>query len=106
KDRLTRLEQKLEALSGPQAAAAPEANAAPAAADGAAGAGRTASQGAPPMTAPDPTAAFLTARRAFSARDFATAETGFRDYIDRFGETARAPEARYYLAKALMERQD
>ena len=107
KDRLTRLEQKLEAMTS-ASAASPDANSAPASAAGglALNADRGAAQGAPPMTAPDPTGAFVTARRAYAARDFATAETGFRDYIDHFGDTPRAPEAHYWLGKTLMERQD
>jgi tol-pal system protein YbgF len=108
KDRLTRLEQKLEAMTS-ASAASPDANSAPASLGGgplALNTDRGGQQGAPPMTAPDAASAFLTARRAYAARDFASAEPGFRDYIDHFGESPRAPEARYWLGKTLMERQD
>jgi tol-pal system protein YbgF len=104
KDRLARLEQKLDAMTAaPPAPPSPDPNAAPASAYVAPGApaGPPAAQ-APPA---DPAAAFLAARRAYAARDFAAAEAGFRDYVDHYGETPRAPEARYYLGKTLMERQ-
>jgi len=54
--------------------------------------------------APDATAAFAAAKAAFDAGDRATAEAGFADYVDRFGDGPGGPEARYYLAKTLMAR--
>ncbi|HUZ11639.1 MAG TPA: tetratricopeptide repeat protein [Caulobacteraceae bacterium] len=104
KDRLTRLEQKVDALG---AAAAPAANAAP---DGIPqSSGDAAAPDEAPnaaAAAPDPASTFDAARRAFDARDFAGAANGFRDYVERFGDTPRAPLARYFLGRALMERQD
>jgi tol-pal system protein YbgF len=110
KDRVTRLEQKLatltQAQAAPAAAPSPDANAAPASAGAAPVlAAEGPAPSAPPMAAQDPASAFTAARRAYAARDFATAESGFRDYIDHFGETPRAPEARYFLGKSLLERQ-
>jgi tol-pal system protein YbgF len=57
----------------------------------------------PPPT--DPVAAMAAARAAYNAGDFPTAEAGFRQILDRFGDTPRGPEARYYLAKILLGRQ-
>jgi tol-pal system protein YbgF len=63
----------------------------------------------PAMTAPaaplqDPAAAFEAAKAAFDAGDNQTAEAGFKDYVDRYGEGPGGPEARYYLARTLMAR--
>jgi TolA-binding protein len=62
----------------------------------------------PPPTAAaapqDPASAFAAAKAAFDAGDNATAEAGFHDYVDRFGDGPGGPEARYYLAKTLMAR--
>jgi TolA-binding protein len=65
---------------------------------------------APPPAAPapavalDPPGAFAAARSAFDAGDMTTAESGFRDYVDRYGDGPGGPEARFYLAKTLMAR--
>jgi TolA-binding protein len=56
----------------------------------------------PPLDAP---AALAAARLAYNAGDYAAAETGFHDVIDRFGDTPRGLEARYFLAKILLRRQ-
>ena len=53
----------------------------------------------------DPASAFAAAKAAFESGDMSTAEAGFRDYVDRYGDGPGGPEARYYLAKALMARQ-
>ena len=53
----------------------------------------------------DSTAAFAAAKRAFDAGDMTTAEAGFRDYVDRYGDGPGGPEARYYLGRTLMTRQ-
>ena len=64
-----------------------------------------------PLTAPsaqvapqDPAAAFAAARAAILAGDMATAETGFRDYVDKHGDGPGGPEARYNLARTLISR--
>ncbi len=61
----------------------------------------------PPPTAtaaPDPAVAFAAAKAALTAGDNGAAEAGFRDYVDHYGEGPGGPEARFYLAKALMAR--
>ncbi len=61
----------------------------------------------PPVAAAtpsDPAAAFAAAKTAFDAGDKASAESGFRDYVDRYGEGPGGPEARFWLAKTLMAR--
>jgi len=59
----------------------------------------------PPPAAPaDPAGAFAAARASLQAGDLATAEAGFRDFVDRFGDTPRGPEARYYLGRLLLQR--
>jgi TolA-binding protein len=83
--RVTALEQKIADLSAPPPVAA----------------------AAPPPQAPplDVTAAMAAARAAFNAGDYATAETQFHDVVARFGDSPRASEARYYLAKILIGRE-
>ena len=96
KERLVILEQKVDQLTTAAAAAAapppppaqPQANA------------------APPAPADDPSAAFAAARQAYVTKDYATAEAGFRDYLTRFGDTVRAPEAHYLLGRVLLQRED
>jgi tol-pal system protein YbgF len=64
------------------------------------------SASAPPPAPPnDAGAAMAAARAAFNAGDYTAAEAGFHDVIARFGDTPRGPEARYYLAKILLQRQ-
>ena len=61
---------------------------------------------APAAAAPgDPASAFAAAKAAFDAGDMPTAEAGFRDYVDRYGDGPGGPEARYYFARTLMSRQ-
>jgi tol-pal system protein YbgF len=61
----------------------------------------------PPATEPpaDAASAFAAAKGAFDSGDMTTAEAGFRDYVDRYGDGPGGPEARYYLAKTFMARQ-
>ena len=59
---------------------------------------------APSTAALDPPGAFAAARAAFEGGDMATAEAGFRDYVDRYGDGPGGPEARFFLAKTLMAR--
>jgi len=90
KEEVTALDQKVQGQSGPpppppaaQTAPAPE-----------------------PAPAPtdDPAAAFAEARASFVAGDTASAEAGFRDYVERYGDSPRSPEAHYYLGKTLLAR--
>jgi len=74
---------------------------------------RAAAAPPPPPQPPPPTAeapsdaasAFAAAKGAFDSGDMTTAEAGFRDYVDRYGDGPGGPEARYYLAKTFMARQ-
>ncbi len=56
---------------------------------------------APPQA---PAAAFAAAKGSLDAGDDASAEAGFKDFVDRFGDAPQAPEARHYLGKALLAR--
>ncbi len=47
---------------------------------------------------------FSQARQALAGGDYAAAESGFREYVDAYGDSAKAPEARYWLGKALTAR--
>lgn len=47
---------------------------------------------------------FAQSRQALASGDYAAAESGFREYVDAHGETAKAPEARYWLGKSLTAR--
>lgn len=60
---------------------------------------------APPLSSVDPVSAFAEARRRYETGDVAGAERAFSDYLSVFGETPKAPEAHYYLAKTLIARQ-
>lgn len=48
--------------------------------------------------------AFNQSRQAMLAGDYAVAEAGFRDYVSAYGDSAKAPEARYWLGKTLTAR--
>jgi TolA-binding protein len=82
------LEQKVQALTAPPPA--------PPSASGPAGGPSEATQ--------DPAGAFAAAKAMLGAGDTAGAEAGFKDYVDRFGDTPQGPEARYYFAKTLLAR--
>ncbi len=91
KEQVTALDQKLQGQQPPPPP--PAAQAAPAPGP------------APTPAADDPAGAFTAARALYISGDTASAEAGFRDYIDRFGDGPRGPEARYYLGKTLLKRQ-
>ncbi len=87
KDRLAAMEERIQGLTAPPLPPPPpdaEAVAAP-----------------PPA---DPAAAFAAARGMFEAGDMVSAEAGFHDFVDRFGDSPRGPEGRYYLGRALLAR--
>jgi TolA-binding protein len=95
--RITALEQKFDqqqaAMAGPPSGPPPQAT----------------GPVTPPVATPSPLdapAAMAAARAAFNAGDYATAEAGFHDVAQRFGDTPRGPEARYYLAKIQLQRGD
>lgn len=89
-ERLSALDQKVAALTaGPDLAQRAAPDEAPP---------------TPPAAPADPAQTFAAARHALEAGDYPSAEAGFQDYVDRFGNTQRGPLARYYLAKALIGR--
>jgi tol-pal system protein YbgF len=88
KEEVRALDQRVQGLSAPPPPAPAAAEPAPAA--------------APPTN--DPTAAFTAARTLWQSGDNAGAEAAFRDFADRYGESPRAAEARYYLGKTLVAR--
>jgi tol-pal system protein YbgF len=47
---------------------------------------------------------FSEARQALTSGDYAAAESGFREYVDAYGDSSKAAEARYWLGKALTAR--
>jgi TolA-binding protein len=61
--------------------------------------------GAAPPPPTDPAAVMGAAREAYNAGDFAAAETGFRALADKSDGTPRGMEAKYYLAKIMLNRQ-
>jgi tol-pal system protein YbgF len=63
-------------------------------------------QPGPANTAPpeDPVAAFAAAKRLLLDGDYPSAETSFSEFVSRFGDTPKGPEARYYLGKTLLAR--
>lgn len=83
--RIADLEAQMKALATPPAPAP-----APAAAE-------TASP-------PSPAADFAAAFSALQAGDSASAEAGFRAFLDQYGDGPKAPEARYYLGRLLLAR--
>lgn len=48
--------------------------------------------------------AFSQSRQAMLAGDYTMAEAGFRDYVAEHADTAKGPEARYWLGKTLTAR--
>jgi len=81
------LEQKIQGLTAPPLPPPAAAGAAPT-----------------ELATNDPAAAFTAAKTIWQAGDNAGAETAFRDFTDRYGDSPRAPEARYYLGKILVAR--
>ena len=85
KEQLTAVDQAVRALTPPPPPPPPDASSAP----------------PPPV---DPASAFAAARASFQAGDNAAAEAAFQDFVTRFGDTPRAPEARYFLGHVLLAR--
>jgi tol-pal system protein YbgF len=82
-DRLTALEQRTTEVQAPAAAAA---------------------DAAAPAPGPSASEAFTQARQLMMNGDYDGAETAWRDYTARFGDSPKAPEARYWLGKTLSVR--
>jgi len=85
KEALAAMEQKIASLAAPPPPPPPPAAEEPA---------------APPPD--DPAAAFSAAKAMLDAGDRVSAEAGFRDFVDRFGDSPRGPEARFYLGRILL----
>lgn len=52
----------------------------------------------------DPEVLFGTARKQLLDGDYPAAEASFRAFVDQYGDSPRAAEARYYLGKTLLAR--
>ncbi|WP_340646664.1 tol-pal system protein YbgF [Phenylobacterium sp.] len=57
-----------------------------------------------PSSVQTPTEAFAAARQMMLGGDYTGAEGAFRDFVDRYDGSAKAPEARYWLGKTLAAR--
>ncbi|WP_304170011.1 tol-pal system protein YbgF [Phenylobacterium aquaticum] len=68
---------------------------------GLAGAPSEAAPAAPLQTSSE---AFTQARQLMLSGDYSGAEAAFQDYVARYGDSPRAPEARYWLGKTLTAR--
>jgi tol-pal system protein YbgF len=101
-DRVDRLEKQLAALMPPPP---PPADAQPGPDGGLAG---QPAQGPGPGPAPaaDPKAAYTAARQLLLDGDYKAASAAFQDYVDRFGDTANARPARYWLAETKFIQED
>jgi tol-pal system protein YbgF len=84
-DRLTAIEQRAAPVEAPPQTGAPAS---------------------PPPAATGPSAAdaFAQARQLMLTGDYDNAERAWQDYVGRFGDTPKAPEARYWLGKTLAAR--
>jgi tol-pal system protein YbgF len=97
-DRLAKLEQQVAALTPPPP---------PPAAPGAAPAdGGLAGQASAPPAAADPKAAYAHARQLLLDGDYPSAAAAFQDYVDRFGDTADAVPARYWIGETKYIQED
>jgi TolA-binding protein len=86
KEQLSAMDQKIQALAAPPPPPPPPP-----------------SQEAPAAPPPeDPAAAFAAAKSMYDGGDKVSAEAGFRDYVDRFGEGPKGPAARFYLGRILL----
>lgn len=101
KARVDQLEQKVTTLASPPPP--------PPGAESGPGAGGPATlnddRGSPPAPlADDPAQAFQAAKRSLFDGRYDQAEAQFSDYVGKYGDTPRGPEARYYYAKTLLAR--
>lgn len=62
-------------------------------------AGATAGQAAPSAPVQTAAEAFTQARQIMLSGDYAGAEGAFQDFVDRYPDSSRGPEARYWLGK-------
>jgi tol-pal system protein YbgF len=61
--------------------------------------------GGPAPTSSDPNAAFKSARQLLLDGDYGAAEQAFAGYVDAFPDSAKAPEARYWLGETQFVRE-
>jgi tol-pal system protein YbgF len=97
--RLDKLEQQMAALAP---APPPPPNAGPGGEGGLAG---QAAQGPAPGPG-DAKAAYASARQLLLDGDYKAASAAFQDYVDRFGDTANARPARYWLGETKFIQED
>ncbi|HSV04268.1 MAG TPA: tol-pal system protein YbgF, partial [Phenylobacterium sp.] len=90
-DKLSALEQKVDAAQAATAAGGPAA-------------GPAAEAGPPPPPAASPTEAFAQARQLMLAGSYDAAEAAFRDYVAAYPDAPKTPEARYWWGKTLQVR--
>lgn len=64
----------------------------------------TADPGAGPAAGPSANDTFSQSRQLMLAGEYDAAERGWQDFVARFGDNAKAPEARYWLGKTLAVR--
>lgn len=103
-DRLDKLERQVAALAPAPPPPAPGAGAGPGADGGLAG---QAAQGQAQAQGPgDPKAAYASARQLLLDGDYKAASAAFQDYVDRFGDTANARPARYWLGETKFIQED
>jgi tol-pal system protein YbgF len=107
-DRLTRLEALAAQAAGPvlpdQAAAVPPPPPVPGRPADTAGLGGNPFAPPAPPPPPTPAQAFQSARAALASGDPAGAASGFQDFITRYPNDARTPEAYYWLGESFYQR--
>ncbi len=96
-DRLDRLEKAMAAMAAPPPAAQP----APADNGAAASADQTA-----PADQGDPKTAYAHARQLLLDGDYPGAQAAFQTYVDQYGSTPMAPQARYWLGETKYVQED
>jgi tol-pal system protein YbgF len=102
-DRVDKLERAAAAAPGPQPGGRPSAGG-PSDAGGTLG-DQTAAPAGPAGPA-DPKAAYEAARQLLLDGDYKAASAAFQDYVDRFGDTANARSARYWLGETKYIQED
>ena len=107
KARLDQLEQRVTTLASPPPAP-PGADGAPPADNGGGARGPATLNddrgSAPAQLSEDPATAFQAAKRSLFDGHYDQAEAQFSDFVGKYGDSPRGPEARYYYAKTLLAR--
>ncbi|MGA0603968.1 tol-pal system protein YbgF [Caulobacter sp. KR2-114] len=103
KARLDQLEQRVTTLASPPPAP-PGADGGPPP-DGGRAPTLNDDRGSPPaQLSDDPATAFQAAKRSLFDGHYDQAEAQFSDFVGKYGDSPRGPEARYYYAKTLLAR--